>query len=1159
MKISTYNVNGFKTYWKKGKVLELFKLKEIDIVLLQETHIGCKSEIEEIEKVWGGKTFWSFSKSNESTGVGILINSKIETEIISFQYDVEGRIVLLDFKLNNLEYRIINVYAPNNTRERKLLFQNIQPYLVTRKILILAGDFNCVENIDLDKSGGNKEYGTQGSEILKEIKNDFDLLDPFRKLNPLEKCYSWFEETKGIKERLDRFYISKRMLNNVSSINHDKFSFSDHSIVTLSLKDNKNNIGKGYWKCNTSALNDPNFIDSFCVMWNGLVLRANNNFSIEWWDNCKETFKSHIIEFCRIKGQRFKAELRKLEEKIRMFNDFNKIEPGRFNNDIEMAQNEIEELLHQKINGAIIRSKAQILDNNEKPSKFFLKKEHARAKSKLIDKLETESGIVTENEEVIDECKKYYTNLYKEEEIDDNLTDYFMREVPKLNDIDKDICEGLITKEECLNSLNKMQNGKSPGSDGLPKEFYVKVFPIIGDVFVQVINNSFTNGLLSNTQRYGLITLICKKPEESEKLTNWRPISLLNVDYKIISKTLTNRLSSVIGKLVEIDQTCSVPGRSILDNIHLIRNAIDYVEQKDLECILLSLDQSKAFDRVSHKYMFKALKAYGFGDNFINWIKILYNNIESSVIVNGHISNSFNVERSVRQGCSLSPLLYVLCIEPFAIKIRKDNHIKGLKLPGTDKTATISQYADDTSNIVMDTQSISKILVLSELYSLASGALLNKNKSCAMWLGKWKNRDDELYGLTWVKSMKICGVHFGENSESKNWNSIIDKMAKTSNLFKSRVVSILGKATICNIMLCSKLWYTTSVLNIPPLYLEKVIKTVFSFIWSGKTELVKRKTLYLSKEKGGIELTHVDTKVKAFQIKHVFKLINGEYAKWQSLAIYWIGHSLRKYNPEYGSNLIPHSDQMTPFYVSCMEQFRKYSVIKDGKIEPIGITTKIIYSNILEIANDKVIPQVFSVYPNIDFYKAWSINLNDILSPMQRDLSWRILHNVVPVLSNLHRMHISQSNACPFCKGVETLIHAFYTCSIIKPLWAELIKFIQLMGITVSEAILNCLNTTTIKTVVFNQFPVKKVSKMNDKLVLYLINELKYVIWQKRCQRLKENKISTTNSILMHFLKCVRSRIRTDFYRFNDIRFNEFWGKFPNMVTIVDNQLYFNF
>ena len=326
-------------------------------------------------------------------------------------------------------------------------------------------------------------------------------------------------------------------------------------------------------------------------------------------------------------------------------------------------------------------------------------------------------------------CLSFYKKLLSKEDIDESLVDYFIHDLPKLAEESKNLCEGPISKEEILESLKGMTNNKCPGSDGLPKEFYIHFIHLFIDELVILYNKLFEEELLCPSQRSGIITLLCKDPNNSGHLKNWRPVSLLNVDYKILSKILTNRLSKVMDEIVYIDQTCAVKGRSIHDNIHLIRNVIDYCGQKNLYCGIISLDQSKAFDRVSHKFLFKILEAYGFGPSFIQWVSLLYTDIFSRVLVNGFLSEFFPVTRCVRQGCGLSPLLYVLCIEPFAHRIRSDPHIKGLKLPGSALECRITQYADDSNVFCTSISSMKKVFLLSELYCLASGAKINKEKS----------------------------------------------------------------------------------------------------------------------------------------------------------------------------------------------------------------------------------------------------------------------------------------------------------------------------------------------------------------------------------------------------------------------------------------------
>lgn len=176
--------------------------------------------------------------------------------------------------------------------------------------------------------------------------------------------------------------------------------------------------------------------------------------------------------------------------------------------------------------------------------------------------------------------------MYSRKPIDNSLDEYFLREIPTLSTESSEHCEGHITLGECKTALKRMQNNKYPGPDGLPKEFYTFAFPYIGKSFVKLINRVWLEGTLPQSQIQCFITLICKDKHNADLLSNWRPISLLNCDYKILSKVLSLRLSTVLGEIVHPDQTCSVPSRTIQDNVHLIRNLTEYVND------------------VSHEYLF---------------------------------------------------------------------------------------------------------------------------------------------------------------------------------------------------------------------------------------------------------------------------------------------------------------------------------------------------------------------------------------------------------------------------------------------------------------------------------------------------------------------------------------------------------------------------
>ena len=147
-----------------------------------------------------------------------------------------------------------------------------------------------------------------------------------------------------------------------------------------------------------------------------------------------------------------------------------------------------------------------------------------------------------------------------------------------------------LTDVECLESLKTMASNKSPGTDELPAEFYKVFWDYVKPFLLNALNCSYTNGHLSITQRRGLITLVPKKNKPANLLKNWRPITLLNCDYKIAAKSIANRIKKVLPKIINNDQTGFLKNRTIGENIRLIDSIIKYASTKEIPGLLLFID-----------------------------------------------------------------------------------------------------------------------------------------------------------------------------------------------------------------------------------------------------------------------------------------------------------------------------------------------------------------------------------------------------------------------------------------------------------------------------------------------------------------------------------------------------------------------------------------
>ena len=188
-------------------------------------------------------------------------------------------------------------------------------------------------------------------------------------------------------------------------------------------------------------------------------------------------------------------------------------------------------------------------------------------------------------------------------------------------------------------------------------------WPLIGKHLVECVNYSFEFGELSNSQKQAIITLIEKRGKDKRLIKNWRPISLINVDTKIISKVLANRLEKVLPNLIHSNQNAFVKGRSIFDAIRSIDDIVDYSKRNGWAGMLVAIDFEKAFDTVNFNFLIRTPHKFNFGPSFIQWIRVLYKHSSSCVMNNGFTTGPFPLGRGVRQGDPLSPYLFILTLE----------------------------------------------------------------------------------------------------------------------------------------------------------------------------------------------------------------------------------------------------------------------------------------------------------------------------------------------------------------------------------------------------------------------------------------------------------------------------------------------------------------
>ena len=276
-----------------------------------------------------------------------------------------------------------------------------------------------------------------------------------------------------------------------------------------------------------------------------------------------------------------KKQARQNENKLR--SEIKKLEDHHTKNEndlvlLEAKKEELRLLRQQKIDGMIVRSKIKWIQEGERPSKYICHLEKRNFVQKHLSFIQKQDGeVLFDQDEIVKETKDFYEKLYESREkdvVDVNL--HTMVEAPTLSSEEKESLEGLISQKEALAVLKRMNNQKSPGSDGFTTEFYQFFWKDIGHLLVRSINYGFRSGEMSITQKEGIITCIPKEDKSKQFLRNWRPITLLNTSYKIASSCIAARIKTVLTKIIHNDQKGFMKGRYIGENLKLLYDVIVY-------------------------------------------------------------------------------------------------------------------------------------------------------------------------------------------------------------------------------------------------------------------------------------------------------------------------------------------------------------------------------------------------------------------------------------------------------------------------------------------------------------------------------------------------------------------------------------------------------
>ena len=873
---------------------------------------------------WGGKAnFASFT--SQARGVAIFFTKNLALDIIeeSIFADKSGNFIVLNVKYENHIITLACIYGPNNDDPNyyaNVVFPETELCQQTSDFTVMGGDWNVTLSQDLDTFGYNTENNVNAkNQILSSVEN-LGLVDVFRTLNPDIKRFSWRQFGGNKRARLDFFLISATLLPFIDKADIFPGLQSDHSMPVLDIDFTRFHRGRGFFKFNSSLLSDPEYVKLIIeAIRNVAVQYAEDIYDQNYLKNATPEqlqllvytldpqlllevllleIRGKTIAFCSWKKKTRNAAHMRALRKLELAEMNSDWEPDneQLRKQMDEARQEVAEYTSKAAEGAECRSRVQWHVEGEKPSKFFCHLEKYNALQKYIPNLITkdEAGhdkFHTNQKDIENETFKFYQDLYKSQEsmLNYQTIDEFLgpneqlvhchcqdllgseRQLilchcqptrPKLSREEAERLEGKISIEEATKYMKQCRLDASPGSSGFTGGFYKFFWRNLKHFIVNSLNYAYETGNLSITQKLGVIILLPKPEKDKRYLTNWRPISLLNHVYKILSGVLTERLKPTLESIIHVDQKGFVAGRYIGECIRNTYDVLEYAKSKNRAGMLLLIDFEKAFDSISHSFIIKCLYFFGFGFSFIKWINVILNDVSSCINHCGNISDRFRIERSCRQGDPISPYLFIICVEILAMKIREEGSVKGFKVGKFEQK--LDFYADDLTAYLDGSEgSLVSILNILDKFRQISGLKINLSKCKAVWIGKYRNNDFQLckdLKLIWTNKFKLLGVDFDSDlaTMDNNFYVKLDEIEKLYKCWLYRHLTPFGKITIIKSMALSKLSHVAMVCpNMDPEILQRLNNMSFKFLWNNKPDRLKRSTSILPLELGGLNMPDI--------------------------------------------------------------------------------------------------------------------------------------------------------------------------------------------------------------------------------------------------------------------------------------------------------------
>ena len=879
---------------KRRKIMDHYRRK-CHVLCIQETHSSVQDENLWTSE-WGGQAYYSHGEKN-ARGVAVFIKKGYQVKVEEVLPGADGRSLSCILEVNDSRLVLVNLYAPNKDSPAFFEEKIRSAHQKGHQVLII-GDYNTTLNDQIDRKGDNRCSNNDNStRRISQLCEEYMLQDIWRVRNPDQVRYSWYRTIKNTNQahgkryqiqasRIDYGLLSAGLSDRVHNCMYLDGVGTDHSAFFVGIEMQYTDRGPSFWKFNTSLLTSRQFVTdmnahimSTCESTVGLCPHDR-------WEFLKKEIKRKSVEISKQASQDDRVAISQLSEQVIMLEDrLHQLDEKELDL-LERSKEDLNSLLDKRVCGVMFRSRARWAMEGERSTKYFYNLEKSKYSAKTCTCLIDEGRSVTNAAEILELQRRFYQDLYtRDETVKFSLTNMVENPVDVQSDAAK---EQPFSKEEIRQAVKKLKNGSCPGSDGIPIEVYKVFWKQIEDVFMDNIQYTYEHGT-SPTAGQGILNVIPKKGKDPRMLKNLRPITVLNVDYKVMEKAISNRMTPALCEIIHEDQKGFLPKRRISKNI---RKTLDLVMAlEDEPGIIVSCDFMKCFDRISIESVVEAMKYFQFSTTLQKWVKTLYEGFSLKVQNNGHFSSKIHVSRGIHQGGPASNALFLVVVELLAIAIRKDEGIEGISI--REVLHLLNQFADDMDVATKGTEeNLQKVLEHFEKFGKSTGFKLSYEKTTVYRIGSLRKTSAKFYTeseMSWTSDgINVLGVEIHHNKDeliSRNYQPILNKIDAILNEWGKRSLSLCGKIEVINTLVASLFVYKMYVIPPLPNWMVDVLHDkIEKYIWNGSRPKISLQTLQSPKTDGGLQLVNFQVKDAAIKTSWVKEIVRNDYPVGQVYA-----------------------------------------------------------------------------------------------------------------------------------------------------------------------------------------------------------------------------------------------------------------------------------